>query len=321
MFLTFLEICLAIFSKDESTFDVINKYSKRLKAAAKSKDKKAKAFSTKEFNELYGLLSSEGSVTTIGGASGEPGFADGQAKKSKFNEPHGLALAADGVHLFVADKENHCVRMVNTESGRTSTIAGDCGGEPGLVDGSVKEALFNQPVAVAVPGSGKFILVADSGNNVVRKVDLETGKVSTFLEKETPFGWIGNPQGIACDETCKKVVLVDSGNSRVLDISNGKVKIIAGPEDKGWEKKGFQNGKASNASFSFPLNGAMTPDGKVAYIASNDNTAIRKVDMAKGEVSTLAGDGKDGKRVSHCRVSSLSPLETFSPLRIHRIDR
>ena len=127
MFLTFLEICLAIFSKDESTFDVINKYSKRLKAAAKSKDKKAKAFSTKEFNELYGLLSSEGSVTTIGGASGEPGFADGQAKKSKFNEPHGLALAADGVHLFVADKENHCVRMVNTESGRTSTIAGDCG--------------------------------------------------------------------------------------------------------------------------------------------------------------------------------------------------
>ena len=79
----------------------------------------------------------------------------------------------------------------------------------------MKEALFNQPVAVAAPGSGKFLLVADAGNNAVRKIDLETGKVSTFVDKETPFGWSGNPQGIACDETCDKVVLVDSGNSRV----------------------------------------------------------------------------------------------------------
>lgn len=91
-------------------------------------------------------------------------------------------------------------------------------------------------------------------------------------------------------------MLVDSGNSRVLDISRGQVKIIAGPEDKGWEKKGFQNGPGKNATFSFPLNSAMSSDGKVAYIASNDNTAIRKVDLVKGEVSTLAGDGTDGTR-------------------------
>ena len=43
----------------------------------------------------------------------------------------------------------------------------------------------------------------------------------------------------------------------------------------------------------------MTSDGKIAYIASNDNTAIRKVDLVSGEVSTLAGDGQDGKRDSN----------------------
>ena len=288
----------AIYSEDESTFAVINEFSGRLKKAAKNKDSKAKAFTQKEFDNLYGLLSSEGTVKTIAGAGGEPGFADGDAKRSKFNEPHGLALSADGKHLFVADKENHCIRMVNTETGRTSTVAGK-EGEAGLVDGSVNEALFNMPVAVAAPGSGRFLLVADSGNNAVRRIDLDTGKVATFLEKETPYGWIGNPQGIACDETCEKVVLVDSGNSRVLDISRGKVKIVAGPEDKGWEKKGFQDGPASNASFSFPLNGAMSRDGSIAYIASNDNTAIRSVNLKTGEVSTLAGDGKDGKRDSN----------------------
>lgn len=55
------------------------------------------------------------------------------------------------------------------------------------MDGSVKYALFNQPVAIATPGSGKFLLVADAGNNAVRRIELETGEVSTFLEKETPF--------------------------------------------------------------------------------------------------------------------------------------
>jgi mannan endo-1,4-beta-mannosidase len=288
----------AIFSEDHSTFEVINKFSERLKKAVKNKDKNAAAFSSKEFNDLYGLLSSEGSVETLAGVSGEAGYSDGKAKKSKFNEPHGVALSADGKNLFVADKENHCIRLVNTETGETSTVAGTAG-EPGLLDGSVKEALFNQPVAIAIPGSGKFLLVADAGNNVVRRIDLETGEVSTFVEKETPFGWIGNPQGIACDDSCEKVMLVDSGNSRVLDISRGQVKIIAGPEDKGWEKKGFQDGPADNATFSFPLNAVMSSDGKLAYVASNDNTAIRKVDLVSGEVSTLAGDGTDGKRDSN----------------------
>ena len=68
----------------------------------------------------------------------------------------------------------------------------------------MKEALFNQPVAVAAPGSGKFLLVADAGNNAVRKIDLETGKVSTFVDKETPFGWSGNPQ-VACARMTKIV--------------------------------------------------------------------------------------------------------------------
>jgi len=287
----------AIFSEDSSTFEVINKYSDRLKQAVHNKDENAVAFTTEEFNALYGLLSSEGRVETLAGKSGEPGHADGSSDKTKLNEPHGLALSGDGKSLFVADKENHVIRRVDTATGETTTVAGVVG-EPGLIDGPAAEALFNGPVAVTVPASGDFILVADAGNNAVRRVDLGAGTVATFVAKETPFGWLGNPQGISCDETCEKVVLVDSGNSRVLDISNGKVAVLAGPEDKGWEKKGFQNGPAANATFSFPLNSAMTSDGKVVYIASNDNTAIRKVDLSTGEVTTLAGDGTDGTRDS-----------------------
>ncbi len=288
----------AIYSDDASTFEVINAFSDRLKKAVRNQDANAAAFTQEEFEAMYGLLSAEGAVETLAGKSGEPGHTDGPAGEAKLNEPHGLALSGDGRALFVADKANHVIRRVDTATGETTTVAG-LAGEAGLADGSASDARFNGPVAVAAPASGDFLLVADAGNNAVRRVDLRAGgAVTTFLAKETPFGWLGNPQGISCDATCDKVVLVDSGNSRVLDISGGKVEVLAGPEDKGWEKKGFANGPAANATFSFPLNSAMTSDGKVAYIASNDNTAIRKVDLSTGAVSTLAGDGPAGTRDS-----------------------
>jgi len=287
----------AIFSEDDSTFEIVTKHAKKMKEIAKKRDKKSDV-SREEFNKLYGMFSSDGTVETLAGQTGEPGHKDGSPKSSQFNEPHGLALTGDGKYLFVADTENHCIRMVNTETGKVSTVAGTPG-TSGDVDGSVNDALFNKPIAVAVPDHGRFIYVADSGNNNVRKVDLIKGQVETFVTKETPFGWIGNPQGIACDQSCEKIMLVDSGNSRILDISGGEVKVAAGPLDKGWENKGFGDGLGANATFSFPLGGALTPDGRFGYITSNDNCAVRKLDFKTTEVTTLAGDGTDGTRDSN----------------------
>ena len=92
------------------------------------------------------------------------GFADGQLNEARFNRPMGLTIF--GEVLFVADSGNHSIRVVF--GGEVLTIAGS--GYPGLVDGSLAEAMFYLPSGLYV--FGNTLLVADTGNNMVRRVDL-----------------------------------------------------------------------------------------------------------------------------------------------------
>ena len=47
-------------------------------------------------------------------------------------------------------------------------------------------------------------------------MDWEAGTVATLVPKETAFGWLGAPQGVACSAGCREVAIADSGNNRVL---------------------------------------------------------------------------------------------------------
>ena len=310
----------AIYSKDDATFDVIKTHATKVQALREGSRPREEAIpdpfsphgppkgegedGVGGFEGLYGLYSSEGVVTTLAGQANVTGHADGSGSGSGsgsalFNSPHGLAVSSDGRSLYVADTNNHCIRRVDTATGATATVAG-VPGEAGEEDGAVGEARFSGPVAVAVAGDGTFLLVADAGNNNVRKVSLPSGTTTTHVAKETDYGWIGNPQGIACaGAQCERALLVDSGNSRILDISDGTVRVAAGPTDKGWEKKGFEDGPGENATFSFPLSGVLSEDGTTGYVSSNDNCAVRQIDMESGDVVTLAGDGEPGSRDSH----------------------
>ncbi len=58
-------------------------------------------------------------VDTVAGA-GSPGYQDGPADQARFNEPSGLARA-DG-RLFVADTNNHRIRVVDLATGAVSTL-------------------------------------------------------------------------------------------------------------------------------------------------------------------------------------------------------
>jgi sugar lactone lactonase YvrE len=93
------------------------------------------------------------------------GFADGS--ESQFNMPMGLALWGDV--LVVADAANHRVRGITPE-GVAFSFAGD--GTPGHEDGAGSSAVFHMPTGVVV--NGNSIVVADSGNSLVRVVQLSS---------------------------------------------------------------------------------------------------------------------------------------------------
>ena len=111
--------------------------------------------------------------TIFAGRNGEAGWQDGPLSEARFTNPNQLIVAPDG-NLYLADRGNHCIRMITLDDqggGTVSTVIGK-GGVSGYQDGNPEDALFNQPRGVAVTPDGN-IYITDLGNNVVRKLTIE----------------------------------------------------------------------------------------------------------------------------------------------------
>eukprot|EP01047_Picozoa_sp_COSAG01_P115861 COSAG01_NODE_44524_length_418_cov_0.937304_1_plen_139_part_11 len=70
------------------------------------------------------------------------------------------------------------VRKIVVGTGAVSTLAGS--GPAGKANGVGSVATFNGPIGVSLSANGNFALVADHGNNMVRKIVVATGAVSTL---------------------------------------------------------------------------------------------------------------------------------------------
>jgi hypothetical protein len=104
-----------------------------------------------------------GIVTTLAGAAGQSGTADGAGSSARFQRPTAVAVDAAG-NVFVVDGQR--IRKV-TPAGEATTFAGTT--SAGSADGVGEEARFSDPVALATDGAGN-VYVADRGNNLVRKI-------------------------------------------------------------------------------------------------------------------------------------------------------
>jgi hypothetical protein len=113
------------------------------------------------------LAVSPGSVvTTLAGAAGVNGSADGAGAAARFFNPTSVAVDAQGT-VDVADTTNHVIRKITTD-GTVSVLAGKTGAS-GSVDGIGGDARFYGPSAVAVDAAG-MLYVADSFNHLIRSV-------------------------------------------------------------------------------------------------------------------------------------------------------
>lgn len=112
---------------------------------------------------------------------------NGRLTASSFAQPSGLALDASNDFFYVADSEGSSIRKVSVEmDGVVTTIAGTSElprGQSlfafGDVDATGSEARFQHPLGVAVHDGG--VLVADSYNHKIRRIDLSSGDVTTWL--------------------------------------------------------------------------------------------------------------------------------------------
>ncbi len=112
-------------------------------------------------------------ISTLGGALGQPGYADGPVSTARFNRPAGLALDQANHILYVADSGNHAIRRITLANGTVDTVGG-IPGMPGFFGEffAATRSLFHGPEAVAVGRGGLMLYVADSQNHRVRAIDL-----------------------------------------------------------------------------------------------------------------------------------------------------
>lgn len=115
---------------------------------------------------------------------GEEGYRDGPFYRAQFRHPFGLVVSADGAKLYVADRDNHCVRQIDLErQNDVSTLAGT--GEKGRKDGAFKQASFETPFLLLLLPADR-LLVYDQSAETLRVLDLKAGQVSTLLKSGDP---------------------------------------------------------------------------------------------------------------------------------------
>ena len=96
------------------------------------------------------------------------------------------------------------------------------------------------------------------------------------------------PRGVAESPDGLTVYVADHGNHRIraIDVTTGETTTLAGSGSQG-----SADGIGAAASFHAPCGVAVSPDGRIVYVADRYNHRIRAIDTATGEATTLAGSG------------------------------
>jgi sugar lactone lactonase YvrE len=246
-----------------------------------------------------------GTMETVAGDGNWESVLDGAlATKADLDLPSGVTFDGAG-NMYIADSAHNRIRMVTASTGIISTIVGN--GNPAYTgdNGPAAQATVNTPSGITVDGAGN-IYIADTNNNVIRKISAATGKITTVAGNHHA-GNIGDkglatsaelnaPWGVTID-AAGNLYIADTSNHEIrrVDASTGIITTVAGdgftnPDGSG----GFlgDNGQAVDAELNYPHAVAFDATGNM-YIPDSANNRIREVDTA-GVITTYAGTGAQG---------------------------
>jgi uncharacterized protein (TIGR03437 family) len=235
-------------------------------------------------NAIRKVTASTGIITTVAGIEqlGYQGDGSG-ALSAELNKPSSVVFDSAG-DMYIADSGNNVIRKVTASTGNISTYAGDFN-TPGYTgDGGPAAKVgvgLNDPVAVALDAGGN-LYIADSNNNVIRKVTATSGIITTIAGNGTAgfsgdggravFAQLSHPKGVAVD-SAGNVYIADTLNSRIRVVApNGTISTVVGTGTLGYSGDG---GLATTAQLNFPQGLSFDTAGNL-YIADNNNNVIRE---------------------------------------------
>ncbi len=215
---------------------------------------------------------------------------NGVGETAQFSHIQGIVKLKN--FLYVSDSQNNQIRKIDIDTWQVSTVAG--GITEGCKNGVGSDASFKSPTGMV--SDGESIYISDTGNGSIRKLDLSTAEVSTVAGNCK----IGNKDGIASEALFsgpRSLALINSKlyvsdirshRIRMVDLTTKRVSTIAGGYSGLFDH--FSDGTGATARFYQPM--GLTTEGKSLFVTDTLNRRIRKIDLKKGTVSTVFGNGK-----------------------------
>ncbi|OUV36720.1 MAG: hypothetical protein CBC62_08555 [Opitutia bacterium TMED102] len=235
--------------------------------------------------------------------TGRIGLVDGPYDKAKFFRLQGLALHGD--NLYVADAENHALRMIDTKAKTVTTLVGNGtqgrdynGGRGG------REQVISTPWDVYVEGGKVFIAMA--GTHQIWVYDLEKKIAHNFsgngseqnLNHPDPFqaAW-AQPSGLTVGAGELFIADSESSTVRAISLTTGATRTIAGGEDarpRNLFAFGDIDGVGEHSKMQHVLGVQWWAKEKKVIVADTYNHRLKLLDPKTGEVKRWVGSGKSG---------------------------
>ncbi|ETR69188.1 MAG: NHL repeat-containing protein [Candidatus Magnetoglobus multicellularis str. Araruama] len=273
------------------------------KASGIDVDLEGNIFFSDSGNHRILKIDKNGNVETVAG-NGTAGFSGDfdDATKAQLKSPHGI-LYADG-SLYIADKGNHSIRIVN-QDGIITTLVGN--GFPGKCDcPSLMTNCLDEPTDVAMNQWGD-LYISDSNNHRIIKINEKWNDMylvagnGTICEKnescgdgdDAVYAQLNTPTGIEFNRD-GHLLIADSGAHRVRIVYEDTKKIntyIGSGLNEPYNSSVY----SWNVNLSYPTDIVEDTNGFL-YIADSGHNRIRivgKNDGVLGSVITIAGDGND----------------------------
>jgi streptogramin lyase len=218
--------------------------------------------------------------------------------ETKVDNPFGVVRGPDGA-IWWCEYGGQLVRRRGSD-GKIVTVAGS--GAKGYAGdgGPAHQASFNLPHEIRFDAAGD-LYVADMMNHAVRKVELKSGRISTFAGTGKA-GYSGDG-GPAAEAQLKQphsiqfgpggdLYVCDTGNHvvRRIDAKTGKISTIAGTGKAGPTPDGAPLAGT-------PLNGPRSLDFDAAgdlWLATREGNQVFRIDLKAGKYRHVAGTGKKG---------------------------
>jgi len=246
-------------------------------------------------------IAADGTIHDVAG-TGKKGYTGdgGPALEATFNLPHEIRFDREG-NVYIADMTNHAIRRIDAKTQVITTFAGT--GKPGYGGdgGPANQAELKQPHSIQFDPSREHLYICDIGNNVVRRVEMKTGTISTFAGTGAPGETPDNspiagtplkgPRSLDFDAQGNFWLCTREGNQVFrFDLAAGRIHLAAGTGKKGFTGNG---GPAREATLSGPKGIALDAEGN-AWLADTESHSVRMIEAKTGKLLLMAGTGEKG---------------------------